>query len=123
MKQITIIVTQPPYGKEDAFGAIPMASVQASVGNEACIVFVSGGVHSVVKGQVTGYGDLAVWLKEVPPVEAEIKKNIEVVKFYALDRDLERRGIKEEEIIEGVEKIDIIRLTDLILESDTTLVF
>ncbi len=88
-KKVTIIVSQPPYGREDAYSAIPMAAVQASVGNEPSLIYVSGGVNSVVAGQKTGYGDPAVWLKDVPSIEAEVKKNIEIVKFYALDIDLD----------------------------------
>lgn len=122
-KKVNIIVSQPPYGKEDAYSAIPMAAVQASAGNEPSLIYVSGGVHSVVTGQKTGYGDLAVWLKDVPPIEAEIKKNLEIVKFYALDIDLEKRGISDEEIIPGIAKISLDELTDKIIEGDVTLVF
>jgi sulfur relay (sulfurtransferase) complex TusBCD TusD component (DsrE family) len=80
-KKVTIIVTQPPYGKEDAFSAIPMAASQVAAGNVASMIFVSGGVHSIVKGQKSGYGDQAVWYKDVPSVEAEITKNRELVSF------------------------------------------
>ena len=122
-KKVNIIVTQPPYGKEDAFSAIPMAASQVAAGNEASLIFASGGVHSIVKGQKTGYGDLAVWVKDVPPVEAEITKNIELVNFYALDRDITKRGIADSEIIEGIKKISLDELTDMILEADVNLVF
>ncbi len=122
-KKVNIIVTQPPYGKEDAFSAIPMAASQVAAGNEASMIFVSGGVHSVVKGQKTGYGDLAVWIKDVPPVEAEINKNIELVSFFALDRDIAKRGIADSEIIDGIKKISIGELTDKILEADVNMVF
>ncbi len=122
-KKVNVIVTQPPYGKEDAFSAIPMASSQVAAGNEASLIFASGGVHSIVKGQKTGYGDLAVWIKDVPPVEAEITKNIELVKFFALDRDIEKRGIADSEIIDGIKKISLDELTDMILEADVNLVF
>lgn len=122
-KKVNITVTQPPYGKEDAFSAIPMAASQAAAGNEASMIFVSGGVHSIVKGQKTGYGDPAVWIKDVPPVEAEITKNIELVSFFALDRDIAKRGISDSEIIDGIKKISIGELTDRILEADVNLVF
>lgn len=122
-KKVNIIVTQPPYGKEDAFSAIPMAASQAAAGNEASMIFVSGGVHSIVKGQKTGYGDLAVWIKDVPIVEAEITKNIERVSFFALDRDIAKRGISDSEIIDGIKKITLGELTDKILEADVNLVF
>lgn len=122
-KKVNIIVTQPPYGKEDAFSAIPMAASQVAAGNEASMIFVSGGVHSIVKGQKTGYGDLAVWIKDVPPVEAEITKNIELVSFFALDRDIAKRGIAESEIIDGIKKISLDELTDRMLEADVNLVF
>ncbi len=122
-KKVNIIVTQPPYGKEDAFSAIPMAASQVAAGNEASMIFVSGGVHSVVKGQKTGYGDLAVWIRDVPPVEAEITKNIELVSFFALDRDIAKRGIADSEIIDGIKKISIGELTDKILEADVNMVF
>lgn len=122
-KKVNIIVTQPPYGKEDAFSAIPMAASQVAAGNEASLIFASGGVHSVVKGQKTGYGDLAVWVKDVPPVEAEITKNIELVNFFALDRDIAKRGIADSEIIDGIKKISLDELTDMILEADVNLVF
>lgn len=122
-KKVNIIVTQPPYGKEDAFSAVPMAASQVAAGNEASFIFVSGGVHSIVRGQKTGYGDLAVWLKDVPSVEAEITKNIELVKFFALERDIARRGIDDGEIIDGIRKISLGELTDMILEADVNLVF
>lgn len=122
-KKVNIIVTQPPYGKEDAYGAIPMAASQVAAGNEASLIFASGGVHSIVKGQKTGYGDVSVWLKDVPTVESEITKNIDVVNFFALDRDVEKRGISDDEIIDGIKKISLDKLTDMILEADVNLVF
>ncbi|MFZ2411286.1 MAG: DsrE family protein [Candidatus Methanoperedens sp.] len=122
-KKVNIIVTQPPYGKEDAFSAVPMAASQVAAGNEASLIFVSGGVHSIVKGQKTGYGDAAVWIKDVPPVEAEIVKNIELVSFFALDRDIAKRGIADSEIIDGIKKISLGELTDRILEADVNMVF
>jgi sulfur relay (sulfurtransferase) DsrF/TusC family protein len=122
-KKVNIIVTQPPYGKEDAFSAVPMAASQVAAGNVASLIFVSGGVHSIVKGQKSGYGDQAVWFKDVPSVEAEIIKNIELVNFYALDRDITKRGINENEIIGGIKKISLSQFTDMILESDVNMVF
>lgn len=122
-KKVNIIVTQPPYGKEDAYSAIPLAETQAAAGNSPSITFVSGGVHSVVKGQKTGYGDAAVWQKDIPSVEATIIKAKESVRFYALDADLKKRGVADGEIIEGVSKLNIDDLTNRILESEVTLVF
>src|SRR5659263_313456 len=122
-KKVNVIVTQPPYGKEDAFSAVPMAASQVAAGNEASLIFVSGGVHSIVKGQKTGYGDLAVWFKDVPSVESEITKNLELVSFFALDRDIMKRGINDNEIIGGIKKITLSQLTDMILESDVNMVF
>lgn len=122
-KKVNVIVTQPPYGKEDAFSAVPLAASQVAAGNEASMIFVSGGVHSIVKGQKTGYGDLAVWIKDVPSVESEITKNIELVSFYALDRDISKRNISDSEIINGIKKITLPELTDMILEADANLVF
>jgi len=122
-KKVNIIVTQPPYGKEDAFSAIPMAASQVAAGNEASMIFVSGGVQSIVKGQKSGYGDQAVWYKDVPSVEAEITKNIELVKFYALDKDITKRGINDNEIIAGIKKVSLSQLTDMILEADVNMVF
>ena len=122
-KKVNVIVTQPPYGKEDAFSAVPMAASQVAAGNVASMIFVSGGVHSIVKGQKTGYGDIAVWVKDVPTVEAEITKNIELVNFFALDRDIAKRGISDSEIIDGIKKISLDELTDKILEADVNMVF
>jgi sulfur relay (sulfurtransferase) complex TusBCD TusD component (DsrE family) len=122
-KKVNVIITQPPYGKEDAFSAVPMAASQVAAGNEASMIFVSGGVHSIVKGQKTGYGDLAVWFKDVPSVEAEITKNLELVSFFALDRDVTKRNIADTEIITGIKKITLSELTDMILEADVNLIF
>lgn len=122
-KKVNIIVTQPPYGKEDAYSAIPLAETQAAAGNSPSITFVSGGVHSVVKGQKTGYGDVAVWQKDVPSVEATIIKAKDSVKFYALEADLKKRGVNDAEIIEGIKKVNLDDLTNRILESEVTLVF
>ena len=121
-KKVNIIVTQPPYGKEEVFGAIPLAATQSAADNEASITLVSGAVHAVVTGQQTGYGDEATWGKHVPSLENEIKNNLELFDFYVLDRDLDVRGITDGEIIEGIKKTTISELTDRILESDVTLV-
>src|SRR3989304_3669982 len=121
-KKVNVIVTQPPYGKEDSFSAVPMAASQVAAGNEASIIFVSGGVHSIVKGQKTGYGDLAVWFKDVPSVEAEITKNIDV-SFFALDRDIAKRSISDSEIMSGIQQITLDGVRDTILEAHVTLVF
>ena len=83
-KKVNIIVTQPPYGKEDAYSAIPLAETQAAAGNSPSITFVSGGVHSVVKGQKPGYGDAAVWQKDVPSIEASITKSLSEYSFIDL---------------------------------------
>ncbi len=122
-KKVNIIVTQPPYGKEDAYSAIPLAETQAAAGNSPTITFVSGGVHSVVKGQKTSYGAAAVWQKDVPSIEATINKAKESVKFYALEADLKKRGVADTEIIDGISKLSIDDLTNRILESEVTLVF
>ncbi len=122
-KKVNIIVTQPPYGKEDAYSAIPLAETQAAAGNSPSITFVSGGVHSIVKGQKTSYGDAAVWQKDIPSIEASIIKAKESVKFYALDADLKKRGLVDSEIIDGISKLNIDDLTNRILESEVTLVF
>jgi len=45
------------------------------------------------------------------------------VKFYALEADLKKRGVADNEIIEGVSKLNIDDLTNRILESEVTLVF
>jgi sulfur relay (sulfurtransferase) DsrF/TusC family protein len=122
-KKVNIIVTQPPYGKEDAFSTIPLAETQAVAGNSPTITFVSGGVHSVVKGQKTSYGDVAVWQKDVPSIEASITKAKDSVKFYVLEADLKKRGVADSEIIEGISKLNLDDLTNRILESEVTLVF
>jgi sulfur relay (sulfurtransferase) DsrF/TusC family protein len=116
-------VTQPPYGKEDAFSAIPLAETQAAAGNSPSITFVSGGVHSVVKGQKTSYGDAAVWQKDVPSIEASLIKAKDSVKFYVFEADLKKRGVADSEIIEGISKLNLDDLTNRILESEVTLVF
>ncbi len=122
-KKVNIIVTQPPYGKEDAYSAIPLAETQAAAGNSPSITFVSGGVHNIVKGQKTGYGDAAVWQKDIPNIEASIIKAKDSVTFYALETDLKKRGVIDSEIIEGISKLNLDDLTNRILESEVTLVF
>jgi sulfur transfer complex TusBCD TusB component (DsrH family) len=56
-------------------------------------------------------------------VEAEITKNLELVSFFALDRDVAKRNIADTEIITGIKKITLSELTDMILEADVNLVF
>lgn len=121
-KKLLIIVTQPPYGKEEAFGAIPLAATQQAVDNEATIVFVSGAVHSIVSGQVSGYGPTALWQKNIPTIEGEIEANVDLIDFLVLDSDLEKRGIEDAEIISGVSKISLGELTDMVIGFDNTFV-
>jgi len=78
-KKVNVIVTQPPYGKEDAFSAVPMAASQVAAGNRSFNDLCYGVFHSIVKGQKNRITEtLPVWFKDVPSVEAEITKNLEL---------------------------------------------
>ena len=51
--------------------------------------------------------DAAVWHKDVPSIEASIIKVKDSVKFYALEADLKKRGVADNEIVEGISKLNI----------------
>jgi len=125
MKKVLVIVTKAPYGREDSFGAILLAGTGPAAEMSTKVVFTGDGVHNSVKNQnPTGYFKLGEKELGLPSIEQLIRDFSQVgVEFYALEKDLEARGVEETELVEAVKPITEHKLANLILEANTALVF
>ena len=125
MKKLLIVITKAPYGSEDPFGAILFAGTGPTAEVQTKVVFAREGVHSAVTGQNPGeYIKIDEKRLELPNIEQNIRNISQVgVEFYALQKDLNAKGVHEEELINGVRPIDAEGFASLVLEADTSLVF
>ncbi|MBM5805820.1 MAG: DsrE family protein [Candidatus Verstraetearchaeota archaeon] len=113
MPKLVIEISHSPFGHENAYAALFAAMAWASMGNEVAVVLKGEGVHVGRKGQVDPFKNISL-----PPTEKQVNELLEVDGRVVADRQaLQKRGIKEETLIKGVEVLDPIEIRALIIEA------
>ena len=116
MTTFTIIIYEAPYSKERPLSALRFAWTADLEGHKVRIWLFENGVYVAKKEQkpaqgLTNYGQM---------LEDMIKSGIEVKACVVC---AEARGIKQEELIEGVELATIHKLVEWTINSDKVLTF
>lgn len=123
LSNVIIIITDPPYGTENAYGFLAVAGALATI-HDTTVIFSEGGVLNTLKNQDTSY--FIQFNKKyfnIPSHELKIKDFKEIsIQFFVQKEALDKRGIKDEDIIEDIEKLTIEQITDKILENDQVLI-
>lgn len=116
MVNFVIIIFEAPYAKERALSALRFAWTADIEGNKVKIWLFENGVYLAKKGQkpaqgLTNYGQM---------LEDMVKGGIEVKACVVC---AEARGIKQEELIDGVKLATIHDLVEWTVNSDKVITF
>jgi len=115
---LTIIINDAPYGIEKPWNALRLAStsVGEEIGMNVRVFLMGDSVLSAKKGQKTpdGYYNMEKMLQSL------VKRGVEVKTCGAC---IDARGIKEIDLVEGVQRGSMKILATWIKESDRVLSF
>ncbi|HEX9913272.1 MAG TPA: DsrE family protein, partial [candidate division Zixibacteria bacterium] len=115
-EKVTIIINDPPYGTEKAWNAFRYAQALNSIHAEIHIFLLADAVLCAKQGQSNppGYYNLEGMLKELIERGAKVK---------ACGTCMRSRGIKSEELLEGVEVGKMLDLASWTRESQKVITF
>jgi sulfur relay (sulfurtransferase) DsrF/TusC family protein len=116
MDSIVVVITRAPYGREDSFSGlyVPIVTIAEQIRTQ--VLLIEDGVFSALKGQKS---------KDIRyPSTSELVSNIVTLdgKVYADVRSCEGRGIKLEELIEGVQLISDEKIAQMLVKAKGTIV-
>jgi uncharacterized protein involved in oxidation of intracellular sulfur len=118
METLTIIVNGAPYGDEQVWNALRLAtaSISASIGMAVNVFLLGDSVSAAKKGQKTpeGYYNLEKMLRDLLANGAKVA---------ACGTCLNSRAIPKEDLIEGIELGTMLKLAGWIKESTKVLSF
>ena len=116
MEMMTLIINDAPYGIEKPWNALRLARALVATKQKVNIFLLGDAVAISKKGQQTppGYYNLAQMLGEIVVLGANVK---------ACGTCLNSRGIKEEELVEGVAVGKMLDLAHWTEESSKILTF
>jgi sulfur relay (sulfurtransferase) DsrF/TusC family protein len=114
MAKILITISHAPFGHENAFAGLYVASASLSKGHEVCVILEGEGVYAVIKGQLDSQGNI-----DLPPIENQVKDILAVGgKVIVSKASLELRGIEQSALLENVDVLASEKIYDMILEHD-----
>lgn len=116
MGMVTLILNDAPYGVEKAWNALRLAGALLVSGEKVNIFFLGDSVIAAKVGQETpkGYYNLGEMIKDILSKGGIVK---------ACGTCIKARGMKVEELVEGVQVGRMIELANWIKESDKVLAF
>jgi uncharacterized protein involved in oxidation of intracellular sulfur len=116
MGTVTMVLNDAPYGIEKAWNALRLAGALLVSGEEVNIFLLGDAVVAAKTGQETpkGYYNLGETIKDILSKGGTIK---------ACGTCIKSRGIKPEELVEGVQVGRMLELANWIKESDKALTF
>ncbi len=114
-KTVTVILGSGPYTRERPYTALRFALTCAVEGIKVNLFLIEDGIYVAKKGQEPAeYANVYEWLR---------KAINEGVKVKLCSVCAKARGMKEEEIVDGVEMATMSDLVEWVLESDQTIFF
>jgi uncharacterized protein involved in oxidation of intracellular sulfur len=118
LETLTIIVNGAPYGNEQVWNALRLAtaSISSSIGMSVNVFLLGDAVTSAKKGQKPpeGYYNLEKMLRDLLTAGAKI---------LACGTCLNTRALSKEDLVEGIEVGTMIKLANWIKESSKVLSF
>jgi len=124
-KDILIIVRHGPYGGFQAAEALRHANGAITLGYRPVIVLVDDGVYLAKEGHEPGDNE---WLPLDGSLEEIIARGLYEIKdtpgeFYVEKDSLEKRAIRIEELVEGLELIERQKVAELTATYNLQLLF
>jgi sulfur relay (sulfurtransferase) DsrF/TusC family protein len=115
---IIVQISRAPFGHENTFAGLYVASASLSKGLDVVVVLMGDGAFAARKGQVDPQA-----LIFMPPTETQLVDIADIGGRIIVDRNaLGERAIEERELIEGIEVMDTDEINDLILEKGEKIV-
>lgn len=119
VKSILTFVTKAPYGREDAFAGLRFSLSQIASGamDKSDTILFEDGVYNALKGQKSE--EIAM------PSNFDATQDLLELegKVFCVKEDLEKREIREEKILDGIEIINKNKLPSLIQDYDVVATF
>jgi predicted peroxiredoxin len=110
---LVIQISKPPFGHENTFAGLFVASASLSTGLETTVLMVGDGVYTAIKRQVDPQKNISM-----APTESQVQDIIDLGgRVIADEKALQKRGIEKKELIEGLEVKNTLEIQDLILDS------
>ncbi len=112
MVKVVITITHPPFGHEYTFAGLYVASASLSKGYDVTVILYGDGVYTGRSGQIESLVQI-----NLPPTDNQVKDIIELDgRVVAEKNSMDERGISKDELIEGVEVLDISEIHDILLD-------
>jgi len=119
MVNVVVEISHPPFGHENTFAALYVASASLSKGYEVTVILRGDGVYTGRKGQ-----DEPLKKINLPPTESQVEDIIELDGRVVIDKNaMEVRGIEPDELIDGIEVVDTVEIHDIILDHEKVVTF
>lgn len=116
MDSFVVAITRAPYGREDAFNGLylPITTIADQIRTE--VLLIEDGVFCTLKEERAKDIDY--------PSVSELVSSTLILdgKVYADARSCEARGVKSEELIEGVELVSHEKVAQILVEAEGTIV-
>jgi len=122
MATITVVVGDPPYGKERMYTALRFALVALHEGHQAKLFLLEDAVFAAKSGQqppAMPVGDVGMPNCE-ELLRAAIKEGLTVTACRVCSME---RGLQPEQVMEGVQIGSMVDLVNWVVESDRTVSF
>lgn len=112
---ILIILNDPPYGTERSYNGLRAAKALSSADANVSVFLLADSVVCSKQGQIVpqGFYNLELMLKSV----------MRTGEVLLCGTCMDARGLKDEEMIEGVQRSTMKELADRTLSADKVLVF
>lgn len=112
MAKLVLDIAHAPFGHEYAYAGLFVAMAWVSIGNDVVVVMRGDGVYAARKGQGDTMKDISL-----PPTEKQVRDVLGEGGRIEADREsLEIRGIKPEELVEGVGTLTPEEIRRLMME-------
>jgi tRNA 2-thiouridine synthesizing protein D len=122
MATITVVVGDPPYGRERVYTALRFSLVALHEGHQVNMFILEDAVFAAKRGQKPP--EMPVGDAGMPNCEELLRASIqEGLKVKACRVCSTERGLSAEELIEGVEMASMVDLVDWVVSGDRTVSF
>ena len=122
MTTMTVVVGDPPYGKERVYTALRFSLVALHQGHRVNMFIFEDAVFAAKRGQRPP--EMPVGDAGMPNCEELLRASMEEgLRVKACRVCSTERGLSAEELIEGVEMASMVDLVDWVVSSDRTVSF
>ena len=115
MKNILIILNDPPYGSERSYNALRMAKAVINEGAEVTMFLLADAISCARKGQKVpqGFYNIELMLKSV----------LRTGEVLVCGTCMDARGMTDEDMVQGAERSTMKVLAEHTMNADKVLVF